>query len=82
MLGNSLHTDISENKIGINGAISLAEALAYNRSISTLGKLLTIVMRNSEIGREGIEHIANAIKVNTTLSKLGEHMIQTSVSTI
>ncbi len=54
--------------------MNIADALAYNRSISTLGKLFTLAISDNEIGSQGMEHIANSLKVNTTLHKLGKQL--------
>jgi hypothetical protein len=57
--------DLSENKIGLEGASALGEALKVNAVVTTL------YLSNNSIGDEGAKAIAEALKVNAVVTTLG-----------
>lgn len=56
-----VNIDLSENKIPVSGAQSIAKALEVNKVIEV------IKLDRNDFGDEGLEHLANALKINKTL---------------
>ncbi|KAL0244800.1 hypothetical protein GEMRC1_008882 [Eukaryota sp. GEM-RC1] len=65
MVRNEASTiDLSNNSIGPEGAIAIAEALKVNSSVSGIN------LNNNSIGSEGAIAIAGALKVNYSVTRI------------
>mmetsp|Transcript_13736 Transcript_13736/g.34487 ORF Transcript_13736/g.34487 Transcript_13736/m.34487 type:complete len:680 (+) Transcript_13736:56-2095(+) len=67
ILGSTIAFDLSGNNIGDEGACTLSQALAVNKT------LLHIELPNNNIGDEGAGALADALRVNQALQHMNLH---------